>query len=253
MSMHRDVGFLNEPKALWHAIYPGEDVIGSYCRGAACYRLDKAHATPSVRRHAERLFGAYLAAVFAERIVDKYPELIFRIPFVLSLFPDAKFIFLVRNGWDTCASVEKWSRRHGGEKNGEIHDWWGANNRKWRLMVEQLIETDPAFSNIMKDVKRITCHTDMAVAEWIVTMREGLRHMKLYPEHFHLVKYENLVHQPRDLLQRLLAFCELEEDTVLMEYAGKKLHPAPVHSRFEIAPILRPLFEQTSQLLGYAP
>lgn len=30
MSMHRDIGYMNEPKALWHTAYPYEDVIGHY-------------------------------------------------------------------------------------------------------------------------------------------------------------------------------------------------------------------------------
>lgn len=41
MSMHRKVGFLNEPKAMWHAAtHGGEDLIGSYDRGPGCYRLN---------------------------------------------------------------------------------------------------------------------------------------------------------------------------------------------------------------------
>ncbi len=98
LSMHREVGFLNEPKALWHAIHPGEDLIGSYALGAANYRLAADEATPKRILYAHRLFGAYLATSLARRVVDKYPELIFRVPFVKAIFPDAKFLFLVRNG-----------------------------------------------------------------------------------------------------------------------------------------------------------
>ena len=28
LSLHRDVGFLNEPKALWHSVNPADDLIG---------------------------------------------------------------------------------------------------------------------------------------------------------------------------------------------------------------------------------
>ena len=39
LSMHRDIGFLNEPKAIWHTLYPYEDVIGNYTGMKASYRL----------------------------------------------------------------------------------------------------------------------------------------------------------------------------------------------------------------------
>ena len=135
LSMHREAGFLNEPKALWHAIHPKEDLIGSYSRGVAHYRLGEADANPDMKRSANRLFGAYLAATLSRRVVDKYPELIFRVPFVRALFPDAKFLFLVRNGWDTCHSIEGWSNRLGEQVADETHDWWGVDRRKWNMLV----------------------------------------------------------------------------------------------------------------------
>ncbi len=111
LSMHREVGFLNEPKALWHAIHPREDLIGNYTLDAACYRLGTADATDLRRKWIHRIYGVYLSATFSTRVVDKYPELIFRVPFIKALFPDAKFIFLMRNGWDTCRSIVGWSMR----------------------------------------------------------------------------------------------------------------------------------------------
>ena len=86
LSMHRDVGFLNEPKAIWHSIYPYEDVIGSYSRGAAYYRLTESNVDASIKRNAHRIFGTYLTSVFSHRVVDKYPELIFRASFIKAIF-----------------------------------------------------------------------------------------------------------------------------------------------------------------------
>src|SRR6185436_2775660 len=41
LSMHKRIGFLNEPKALWHFAYNKEDVIGSYSTDGANYKLDE--------------------------------------------------------------------------------------------------------------------------------------------------------------------------------------------------------------------
>ena len=48
LSMHPDVGFLNEPKALWAGLHDEEDLIGSYNDNKANYRLGTADATPRI-------------------------------------------------------------------------------------------------------------------------------------------------------------------------------------------------------------
>jgi hypothetical protein len=251
LSMHREIGFLNEPKAMWHAIYPDEDVIGSYSRGPARYRLEASDADEGVKHNAHRLFGAYLASVFSPRLVDKYPELIFRVPFVREIFPDAQFIFLVRNGWDTCASIDKWSARCGEQKNGEVHDWWGVNQRKWKLMLKELIEPDPYFANVKEAAAGFTKHTDMAALEWVVTMREGMRRMRENPDCIQQVRYEDLVADPRDTMCGIADFAGLGEDETWLRYGESVLRSAPPHAEFDMHLALRPLFNETMQALGY--
>jgi len=252
ISLHRDVAFLNEPKALWHEIYSMEDVTGNYSRGSADYRLGACEASSDVKLNAHKLFGAFLSMTFSKRVVDKYPELIFRIPFVRSIFPDAKFIFLVRHGWDTCASIEKWSVRHRAVINNEVHDWWGVNNRKWRLIIEQLVATDNIFSDIGSEVMRFTRHADMAAVEWVVTMREGMRQMRKNADCIHMVRYEDMVNGTDESLREILMFCELSEDPVFLDYARNRLHPQPKHEPISLHPAIRPLFETTINDLGYS-
>jgi hypothetical protein len=254
MSMHRDVGFLFEPKALWHAVYPHEDVPGNYSRGSARYSLDESAATEEVRRRARRLFGAYLWAVASSRVVDKYPELIFRVPFVRAIFPDARFIFLVRNGWDTCRSIGRFAEQRGVRRpGGEIHNnWWGANGRKWKLMLEQLVPKEEALAGILDVVEGLNRHSDMAAVEWIVTMREGLRQMERYADCMYMLRYESLVGNPRKELSELLDFCELPHDEALLAFGEQRLSPpAPKHKPLELFPALRAPFVETMEALGY--
>ncbi len=251
LSIHRDIGFLNEPKALWHTIYPEEDVTGSYSRDHAKYRLDERDVSEEVKITAKRLFGAYMTFTLSKRVVDKNPELIFRVPFVREIFPDAKFVFLVRNGWDTCHSIKIWSKRNGIRFNGEVYDWWGVNNRKWKLMLGQLLNSDPAFSGIVDVVSAFSVHTDMAAVEWVVTMREGLKQMEKNPDCIYMVRYEDLTRNPRDVLSKLLAFCDLKYDERLFGYAEQILTPARSHPNSEVNSAIRPLFDETLRSLGY--
>lgn len=251
LSMHREVGFLNEPKALWHTLYPYEDISGSYSQGKASYRLDASQADPAVRRAAHRVFSFYLLVTGSKRLVDKYPELIFRASFVRALFPDAKFLFLVRSGWDTCRSIATWSERLGSRQHDETHDWWGVDGRKWKMLLEQIVAFDPVLGPHLEPLRQLDRHLDMAAVEWIVSMREGLKLLSEHPESVHSVRYEDLALRPVEILTDLLAFCELEPDGALYTYARNILHPSEPKPPFALNTLIRPAFEEMMDELGY--
>ena len=252
LSMHKEIGFLNEPKALWHSVYPYEDLIGSYSRGKASYRLEVSDVSYKIKKSAARLFGAYLASTFSKRVVDKYPELIFRVPFVKGLFSDAKFLFLVRNGWDTCHSIEGWSDRLGEQKNGEIHNWWGVNNRKWNLLVEQIIPEHEDLAPFADQMLKWTNHVDMAAVEWIVTMREGMKLEKEFPNEVLRVNYEELCKSPKIVMQSIIEFCQLSnDDEIFFNYTESTLHSVKAKQPFKLAKEIEKPFYQTMKQLKY--
>jgi len=251
LSMHRDIGFLNEPKALWHHLFPCEDLIGNYTTGTARYRLGSGDVTADLIRSAHRIYGAYLTATFSRRVVDKYPELIFRVPFVKTIFPDAKFIFLVRNGWDTCHSIDKWSKQLGIARDGEVHDWWGINNRKWDFLVQQVAANDPDFINIMDEIKRLSYHSDMAAVEWILCMKEGLKLMQNLPEDIIMIKYEDLTYEPEKTLSKIIEFCELPYDSKFLNYSIQILSSSVPKKPFILHPAIESIFKETMNKLNY--
>lgn len=253
LSMHRDVGFLNEPKALWHSVYPEEDLIGSYNRNHARYRLTAADASDAVIQAAHRIYGAYLSATFSRRIVDKYPELIFRIPFVRAIFPDAKFLFLTRNGWDTCHSIMHWSQRLGRQRNNETHDWWGVNRRKWDLLTDEIVARHDDLSTHIGAMKIWKEQVDMAAVEWIVTMREGLSLLNQFPDDILHVRYEALCGDPRKTMTRIADFLELDgDDEPFLQYALSSLKPQAAKAACTLNPLIHDPFLKTMRELGYA-
>ncbi|SEN57663.1 sulfotransferase family protein [Nitrosomonas marina] len=252
LSMHRDVGFLNEPKALWHAIHPGEDLVGSYNRNHAQYRLNASDASDSVIQNAHRIYGMYLSVSFSGRIVDKYPELIFRVPFVKAIFPDAKFIFLARNGWDTCQSIADWSKHKGKDTGKETHDWWGVNQRKWRLLTNEIVKEHSDLSPYVSEMATWAHQVNMAAVEWIVTMREGLSLLQRFPDDTHLVRYETLCSEPRKTMTQILEFLELDQnDKQFFQYVNTTLHPAAAKDTYTLNQVIRKPFHETMCALGY--
>jgi hypothetical protein len=221
LSIHKDVAYLNEPKALWHFAYDEEDLIGSYSTGKANYKLDQKNVTAKTIVRMNKLFGFYLTTVFSKRAVDKYPELIFRIEFVKKIFPDAKILFLVRNGFDTAASTARWIEDHSEQKENETHDWWGLNNRKWNLLLEQVVIESKLLSPHIEKIKIINNQIEKAVVEWIVTMEVGIVFQKKYPDWVLPVKYEELISTPKIVLQKIFSFCNLEFDAKCIQFAKR--------------------------------
>lgn len=253
LSMHKEIGFLNEPKAIWYCVDPHDDINGHFHLGSARYTFTAEDATPPKCQAAKRLFAFYLEVVNSKRVVDKNPEIVYRIPYVQAIFPDAKFIFLVRNGWDTISSIAAWSRREGKINNGHTEDWWGLDRRKWQLMVDQLVPKEPLLAEHFAEVNAFTRQEDMAAVEWIIAMQQGLRDMDDSPNSIFTLHYENLIGNPKSELIKLAEFCELNYDSVFFSYSEKVLSPNQSKPQVEISPIIMNAFMATMEALNYHP
>jgi hypothetical protein len=251
-SMHRLIGFLNEPKALWYAVDARDDVNGHFNCGPALYRFGDSEVNPLTKQSAHRLFGFYLALTGAGRVLDKNPEIVFRIPFVRAIFPDAKFIFLVRNGWDTIHSIATWSKHEAKSAQGALYDWWGINQRKWQLMLEQLVPTEPLLADVQAEIRLFTQQEHMAAVEWIITMQEGLRSLKVLPDYVYQVRYEELTKHPQSVLEEVAEFCELPKDKTFLSYAQKVLSPVPTKQRLPLPSTIKDAFLDTMSALDYS-
>lgn len=249
LSLHPEVGFLNEPKALWHAAIPDEDLVGSYTRGPARLALDERDASPRARRVLAHGYGAFLRLTRSRRVLDKYPELVFRVECVRALFPDARFLLLVRHGADTCRSVAAWSARHarGGR---ELHDWWGRDGRKFRVLVEQGAAREPDLGRAVGLVT-LARQEDRAALEWLLAMRAGLGAARRHPHSVLVLRYESLAARPREALASVLAFADLTPDERLLAYAERSATPRPAGAPLELAEALRAPFADTLRALGY--
>ena len=251
LSMHKDIGFLNEPKALWYIVDPKDDVNGHFGKGEAKYRFDQNDVSDRSLEAAHHLFGNYLTLTCSKRVLDKNPEIIFRIHYIKALFPDAKFIFLVRNGWDTIHSIVRWSQENMQFISNEQQDWWGVDRRKWDFMVEQLVSSEPLFANSYTEICKLDRQDDMAAVEWVITMQEGLKYLSGYEDSVYLLRYEMLTSSPVKALQDLCEFCELPEDKTFLNYSKSILTPNLSKSSISLHPAVKNAFIETMLQLGY--
>ncbi len=199
------------------------------------------------------MFARYVASVRSRRVVDKYPELVFRIPYVRALFPDAKFLFIYRSGIDACQSIVKWSERLGFGAGENREDWWGRNDSKWRLFWDQLIESDKTYAAISALGSDAMDQSNRAALEWIVTMREGISQALVAPDSVVKIRYEDLLARPVPELTRLMSACGLEVDNdVDLTYAAESLHENAPKQLPALLPPVQQHFDETMALLGYA-
>lgn len=251
LSLHNRVGYLNEPKAIWHLIDQRQDLNANYSPRGGLYRLCADEVTPQLRRRAHRMFSRYLALTGSDRLVDKYPELIFRIDYIRAIFPDAKCVFITRNGADAVPSVVQWSARLGVKCGENIDDWWGRNDIKWNYLREQLILSNPTYQKLWPLATSDLDHTNRAALEWIVTMREGLEQQRRHPDTVIRVAYEALLEDPAGELTRLQQQCGLAPDPVVVDYAKKRLYDNPAKKWPRLLPMIEDMFIETMGLLGY--
>ncbi len=248
LALHKDVGYLNEPKALWHAALGDDDLIGSYAPSPGRYRMTETDANADKVKRLHRSYRAFQALSFSRRVVDKYPELIFRNGLLDAAFPGAGKIVLLRDGYEAIQSIDEWSQLHEQDRT----DWWGLDHRKWHSLLTDIVDQDPYFDPVREAIHALDRHVDMAAVEWIVTMREIQRLLSCSRDRFLVVRYEDLAEFPRETLLRICDHCGLGRDEVMLRHGEAIMGPRPPRPRPDLNPALRPLFEETMADIGYA-
>lgn len=246
-ALHHQTAFLNEPKAMWHYAIGNEDLIGSYGKEPGNFRIQ---ATSLAAERIAKIYSLTLIFSFANRVVDKYPELIFRVNPITKMFEGAKFICIIRDGVDACSSVKIWSQKKAVIKTNETYDWWGRNDQKWSVMVEQLVPEHEDLKGLQSKLKMTSDHCDRAAVEWILSMREVLR-LSSRSERLLTVRYENLCKEPRGTIKSIFSHCNLDEDEAVYRYANRILNVTPSYSKIEIMKELFPIFVNTLEDMGY--
>ena len=178
--------------------------------------------------------------------------MIFRVPFLKKIFPDAKFVFIYRNGWNASSSSDNWSKLNSKTmKNNEIHDWWGKNNRKWNLLINQVATKDVMLRNELDSLKAINNSNDKSAIEWLLTMNKGYELMNNETANILSVKYEDLVENPEQELNKIFEYCLLSKDEMVVNYAKSILKPNTSKQPFKICEPFDKHFNQVMQKFNY--
>jgi hypothetical protein len=150
------------------------------------------------------------------RFLEKTPKNALRIPFLKSVFHDAKFIFLHRGAPENVSSIMEAWRTGAFVTYPDLPGWQG---RPWSLLLipgwRELIGADPAA---------------IAMRQWTATNATILDDLStLPPEDWYPIRYEDFIADVPGTLKRLGAFIGIPFGAGLRSVASRPLKPS-VHT-----------------------
>lgn len=208
---------------------------------------------PATKERIAREF--FLVTGTRKRLIDKTPRNVLRAPFIDRIFPDARYVFLLRDGRDNVNSL--------------INAWRTPRYRTYRLPKPHSIPgVDPAWWKFVlypgwRDDAGGPVET-VAARQWVAANEHALDALEaLPPDRWTKIRYEDLVDRPLDEVGRVLGFLELPPDEEVLGKA-RALNSTPINvvtppergkwkreNPSELRNVL-PMIEQTMARLGYA-
>jgi len=222
LATHHDVVELYEPVGMWLYADPSRDHD----------EFDESDATERVQKYIRGQFLKYQTEHGDRTIIEKTPHNILRIRYVREVFPDARFLYIVRNPLSFISSVElKWQRPAGSKrllkrvrstpitqipfylKRFLNQQWYNRILRRKYLSV-----WGPRYKGIQKDLKDEDMLTVIA-RQWARAASKADRDLALFEEgQVFRLRYEDFVENPVDYLQRICLHCEVEMTDQMVEY-----------------------------------
>ncbi len=153
-------------------------------------------------RSAARIRQSFFLTVGAKkRLIDKTPRNSLRVPFIDALFPDARFVWLKRDGRDNVNSLlNAWrTPRYRTYRLPEPHAIPGVDPTWWKFVLY------PGWRADARGPLEVVCAN-----QWVICNDEALAAFEsIHPGRCTSVRYEDLVAHPVGEIERLLSRLDL--------------------------------------------
>lgn len=168
-------------------------------------------------------------------LVEKTVSNVLRVPFVKAVFPDAKYIAIVRDGRDVVESAERCWRKPPGV--GDVlrklrtfpwlqcapYGWkYGASAARRCLHLDKHLRTwGPRYAGIDDDVCRLSL-VEVCARQWLASIEHYERSRCLFSTDQLLeLRYEELVGDPPAQVRRICGFLGVADDTAACRHARR--------------------------------
>ena len=181
----------------------------------------------------------------ADIVVDKSPRTCLKIPFVREVFPEARFIFIFRDGRDTILSISRqWEKkREIFDGNNQGRQWrnrsyvfqrWLSRRPTWSIRLQSILfELGPPRNWIQRkflnkirwegrfgwgprfkgwqDIANRTTPLEFSAFQWVHCAQAIVENINLIPkERLYALKYEDFTKNPQTSIKNLLSFLDIE-------------------------------------------
>lgn len=218
LSLHPDLWYAIEPSPIWR--YKNE--------GKSDY-LTAEDLTPEIRMYIRKRFCEYITRSGKKRLLEKTPHNSLRIPFINAVFPDAKFLHIKRDPYETILSIARyWETNTKGFKDVRI------KQRLRELAPRQVLHYGrqffrrlfgfpvlwgpiiPGMQQMLKDLSII----EVSVLQWRWCVEQAQFHgRRLGPDRYMEVRLEEL---DETTLLKLMQFLSLSDSTEVVEEFRKQ-------------------------------
>ena len=214
MATHPNIVGWYEPRTLWLCADPGRPHD----------EFDESDATDKAKRYIREQFLKFQKQHGNCIVLEKTPANILKIPYVRAIFPEATFLFIVRNPFSFISSVEmKWQRpvtSKGIRRRLKYTPLTQLHHYAGRLFMQQFSKRvlrrkylslwGPRYKGMDEDLKTHDLLTVIA-RQWSVCSRKAEEDLALF-DHGQVLRlrYEDFVEDPISDIERICAHCGLE-------------------------------------------
>lgn len=194
LGKHRSIKYLNERRDLWHEAFPVLDIWSGEFDNPELVMTAK-DVDEKGAKVIRELFYQEQKKIGAELLLEKLPINNFRLEFLNYIFPEAKYIYLHRNGLEVARSIEQFC---------EKAPWFGFNNLKWSLIKK--------LADDVLDLKGIELNNyEKGLVEWRMSLNYSESFFnKMEGSRYYALSYESFLKDPLLQLINIFNFLELE-------------------------------------------
>lgn len=201
-------------------------------------------------------------------LVEKTCANSLRVHFVRSLFPQAKFLFIIRDGRDVVASARlRWNAKldwrytfrkvmYVPKSDLPHYAVSYAKNRLFRMFAGQgrLATWGPRYSHIQEHLSELTLE-QVCAHQWSESVRKADADLQQLPaEQFLTIKYEELTADPDTVMTRIASFLEIPTHKISWNSMvhSQSVGQWPKRLTMEMQDSIRPIVEPTLEQWGYS-
>ncbi|MFG0329528.1 MAG: sulfotransferase family protein [Phycisphaerales bacterium] len=256
-----EIAIWREPRTIW--------TLGN--AGRPHDRFTEELATPRVIKRIRNAFRDYQQANGGRRVMEKTPSNTLRVPFIRKVFPEARFIHLIRDGRDNISSASKrWSepinRRRLKRRLLETPVWeWPKYLPRFlhdhvgmRLGLTKHVQSwGVVYPGMAEDKQRLDL-IEVVAKQWVAAVETAWSDFRTLEDSLYVeCHYEDFVEEPHQWFERFLELTELEMTDDLVDYLSTEIRRDAIgvwRERLDseqialVEPIIRPTMER----VGYS-